>query len=524
MQYMTINDKTVDKTSMRRFPFAVVFSILVALLAGCTTPRPLERDELVTRGREYLSRTAEAGRELSAAWTLEAAVQRALDAHVDYRISQMEAALATGNRRLATIDLLPQLVGQAGYQRRSSPEPSTSTDKETKDAQFYLNWDILDFGVAYLRRRELADQALAAEENRRRVAQLTIRDVTYAWHQALAWQALAPELALLRDEVDQALRQSDEIVRLRLGNPMQAVEYRSALLLVLRRIDAVALQLDHARDELARLLHLPAGVPVQVDAGDSAVDAFAGMKLPPLEIWQAAALIHRPELRQAIHDGRAQRTSAVRRLFEAVPRAVFRTGTYRDDNRFLANREWEQSSAQLSWNLMRLAALPGLRHNLRLSRELADLREEAIAAAVLSQVSMAEKAYERNLNSWCLSSTLLEVDQQRTDLLDARARVASLDNLSRIRARLDSLLLRTEAALQRAEVHRARMMLLQSAGLLDVPGDLDAVASTGYLRSLVSGPLAPEVDSELQQVAKDFELAVSSEDAGSTGVGGGCKK
>lgn len=495
----------------------VSLALLAGLLASCAAPRQLERPELVSKGRDYLASTASAATGLPDNWTLEAAVQRALVAHVDYRVSLLEQALATGNRKLATMDMLPQVVAQAGYQRRDTAEASTSTDRETSDSHLYLGWDMLDFAVAYLRRRELASQELAAAENRRRVAQLTVLDVAHAWHQVQVWQTLTPELDALREEVSEALRQSDEIMRLRLGDTMQAVEYRSALLLVLRRIDAVNLQLDQARDRLAQLLHLPPGHVPQVDAtGMPLPSGIAGLDASRRDLWQAAAFVHRPEFRQALYDSRAQNTGAVRRLVEMLPRAVFRTGTYRDNNSFLANQEWEQSSAQLSFDIMRLASLPGLRHNLRLSRELSDLREQAVSSAVMSQVSMSIKAYERRLNSWCLNSNLLEVDRQRSALLDARSRVAAIDNLSRLRARLDSLLLRTEAGLELAELHRARMMLLHSAGLLDVPEEADDATMSEFLGTLLGGPLGSAVGDELRQVAGDFELPPPAADVANT--------
>lgn len=506
----------------------VVAALIVFMLASCTGTPPLKREDLVHKGREYLDRTSQASRELPHAWTLEEAVARALSAHVDFRIARLEAAIATGNRKLATFDLLPELTLQAGYQRRSQAEQSTSSDKETRNSQISASWDVLDFSVAYFRQRELADQEHASEENRRRVAQLTLRDAAYAWYQVRTWQELAPELVKLRQEVQDALRQSDEIVRQRLGNPIQAVEYRSALLLVLRRIDSVMLQLDQARDQLGQMLHLPAGSEVLVSGEGSVAEPVADVMYGDVSLWQAAGLINRPELRQQAYDSRALRTGAVRRLVEALPRLVFRTGRSRDNNVYLARNEWNNDSAQLSLDLVRLASLPGLRRNLRLSRELADLREQSIAAAVVMQVSIAGKAYERNRNSWCLSRNLLEVDQQRSALLEARSQVASLDNLTRLRSRLDSLLLRTEAGLQQAEMYRARLSLLYSAGLLEVPENTDPENVAAQLRELLGTQTPPAVREELQRVAGEFELATPEAAAasGDEGTGespaGGC--
>lgn len=481
--------------------------LLATGLVACAAPKPLARDQLVTQGRDYLARRTADAAEFPAAWTLDAAVRRALVSNVDYRISRLEATLATGNRKLASLDMLPQLMAEAGYQNRTTTEVSTASDDESVDAQLYLSFDVIDFSMAWLRARELGDQALMAEENRRRVVQMTIRDVAYAWYQARAYAELAPEFVALREQVNTALQQSDEIVRQRLGNPLQAVEYRSALLLLLRRIDSVSLQLDQSRDELARLLHLPAGVEPAIDpAGAPSLENLAS--LPPLasELWQAAALVNRPELRQTRYEARSMRTAAKRRLLEVFPRLLFRYGSNYDSNNYLSSNEWDQGSAQLSMNLMKLASVPGLRRNLKLNRALADLREEAMAGAVLSQVSIAGKAYERSRSSWCFSKSLLAVNERRSELLGARSQAAAIDNLSYIRARLDALLLRTESALQFAELQKARMTLVQSVGLLDVPADLDQEATSAALTALVSGELSAPARAELQTVAGEFEL------------------
>lgn len=128
----------------------LAISTAVVLLAACASPKPLKREELVEEGRDYLARrTAEAG-SLPPGWTLDAAVRRALTSHLDYRISRLEAAIATGNRKLASLDMLPQLVAEAGYRQRSNVQasvsesvdtgnvslvPSTSSEQDSTDAQ-----------------------------------------------------------------------------------------------------------------------------------------------------------------------------------------------------------------------------------------------------------------------------------------------------------------------------------------------------------------------------------------------------
>lgn len=489
------------------------FAILTVFttLAACSTPAPLGRDELVDAARHYLDARRAESPSLEAPWTLHSAIRRALSSDLEFRVSRLEAAIATGDARLANISLLPGLVADAGYRVRSVNEPRTSIDKESVDGGLSVSWNVLDFGTAYFHRRELADKAHQADEARRRVMQGMIRDVVHQWYQVRAWQQLAPELDGLRQEVNDSLHQSDEVVRQRLGDPVKAVEYRSALLLVLRRLDTLALQLDQARDQLAQTLHLPPGVTLQVAEADGA-DASVPPALPAFDTayWQSAALLHRPEMRMTRYEGRAAQTAARRRMLDAFPGLMLRYGSQYDGNAYLSTSQWEQGSASLSWNLMRLAAVPGLRRNAKLTKELAQAREEAMSAAVLAQVSIAGKAYARNRNTWCLSKSLLDLDDRRRELLAARSEVAAMDRLSYVRARLDSALLRTESSLQFAELEKSRLGLLQSAGLLELPSDGDAAALDGALDALLRADAPDVLAGELKRVGEEFALPAPS--------------
>lgn len=524
---------------------------LILLAAGCTTPKALTRAELIEKGKLSLIDSSMAGGaesvepqavcdvvawggwcedsgQLPAAWTLERALMYALENNVQFRIAALETAIATGNRKLASLDMLPGLVAEAGYSKRSnilasvsedvvtgnvSLAASTSSDQESNNAQLYFGWSSLDFGLAFLRSREFGEQALMAEENRRRVMQATVRDVAYAWWQAEAYQQMQPELERMRADITEALSQSEDIVRQRLGNAMQAVEYRSALLLVLRRLDSLSLRLDQSRDELARLLHLPPGLEVHVAAAVG--DDFNPPALPDIDLryWQSAAMLNRPEVRQAHYESRATNIAAHRRLLELFPRLLLNFGTHRDSNSYLVNDRWQQGSAQLSWNMMKLASVPGMRRDARMNRELARLREEAQAAAVLSQVAIAGKAYERNRHGWCLSKALLTLNERKSELLDARSAAASMDRLTLTRAQLETLLLRTESALQFAEYQHARLTMLLSAGLLDLPvTDGPAMAQTALHHWLRSGTDA-DMLAELRQTGTDFGLPELPDDA-----------
>lgn len=502
---------------MRRLSWLLVIATFV--LAGCTAPRELSRDEINAKGRDFLARHEVLRWARPQAWTLEDALLWALENNVEFRMASMEAAVATGNRKLARMEMLPGLTAQAGYRHRSntlasysesvdtgavSVVPSKSSERSGRDESLNVSWDVLDFGLAYYRAREYGEQALAAQEYRRRAVQNVTRDLVYAWWRARAYHELAPKLAAMRADVDAALSQSEAIVRQRLGNPVQAVEFRSALLLILRRIDEVSLQLDSARDDFAGLLGLPAGTDFAMRFPEQD-GAEPGLPDMGLDYWQALALARRPEIREAYYRTRAEDATARRSLLKVLPSIRFSAAARHDDNPFLVNPSWQDNGVQVSWNLMQLASLPWTSRNARLGRELAQAKEEAQSVAVMSQVAIARKGYEQNQRAWCLSKALLVLDNDKTALLSARSAAASLDQLSFLRARLDNLLLATESALQYADYQRARLTLLLSAGVLEMPAraDTDMVP---VIRSWLDQGLEREAVAAMREVATDFNL------------------
>ena len=49
-------------------------------------------------------------------------------------------------------------------------QPFTSSEKNVFSADLSLSWNVLDFGLSYIRAKQAADDVLIAEEERRRVA------------------------------------------------------------------------------------------------------------------------------------------------------------------------------------------------------------------------------------------------------------------------------------------------------------------------------------------------------------------
>jgi len=500
--------------------FALAVTTVAILLTGCTTPAALSTSELTEAGRQRMAQleTRKAG--LSDGVSLAEAMTWAMDNNLSLRAETLERAIATGNRKLATASMLPSLSAQAGYRWRdnvsasrsesvatgaTSLVASTSQERTGTTASLEASWNMLDFGLAWLRARQEGDREHLAVESRRRMAHQLALDVVTAWDHAVAFQRIEAPLHQTRSEVTAALRQLEVIAASRLRDPVDVLEYRSSLLLILKRMDSLVLQMDQSRDDLARLLGLPAGTPLILDAEGDMV--LGNLPTADVRAWQYVALLNRPEVRQSLYAKRSADRNGYKRLVEQFPSLLFRYGTNYDSNSFLVNNAWDDASVSLSLGLVRLATLPLHYKQAKVERQQAEVQADLQATAVLSQVAIASKAAVFTTRTSCLSEALARTSDERMGLLDARARAAALDELSLIRARVDNMLVRIERDLAHMDARRASLMLAQSVGVGGLPeqvtvesGDVRVSEIAAWLQS----GLADNLRNQLTMVEKEF--------------------
>ncbi len=199
---------------------------LCAALSGCAVaPRPMDADErarLAERTRKSMFEGQEA---IEAPLTLAEATARALKYQAEHRQRRYEEALGEAQLDVAKFDLLPKLTLNAGYSTRNNeafgfgftPQgtiattPTASVERSRNTASIGLSWNLLDFGVAYYRARQLADQKLIAEERRRKAVQMIMHDVRIAWWRAEAAERLLPAADRLLAEIEAAIERTRHI-------------------------------------------------------------------------------------------------------------------------------------------------------------------------------------------------------------------------------------------------------------------------------------------------------------------------
>lgn len=216
--------------------------VLSLALAGCAIqPAPYTQAEHEARAVADLSIMFEQQEPITSPLTLEEAVARALKYNLDRRLKLMEEAVSRRELDASKMSLLPSIAASAGYTARSNYDASksrvirdpsnpanegsvgdtftASDEKAFGTADLNISWNVLDFGISYIRAKQQSDQALIVSERRRQVVQTIVQDVRAAY-----WRAAAAERAIARfepllDEVRAAVSDAEAAVAQRVGRP-----------------------------------------------------------------------------------------------------------------------------------------------------------------------------------------------------------------------------------------------------------------------------------------------------------------
>lgn len=414
-----------------------VTSMLALGLGACTVaPEPLTSDEINQRIKADRAVLFADQNPIAAPITLPEAIARAVKYNLDHRLRLMETAIAQGDTEASRWDLLPRLAANAGYTMRNneggakskslltgndSLEYSTSAEKIYPTAGLQTAWNVLDFGVSWLRSKQMADNVLLTEELRRKMVQGIVQDVRYAFFRAASAQRLMPKVEALKAQVARALEDSRAGESRGLEAPERALEYQQTLLETMREINSVQRDLVLARTELAMLMNVPTATEFQVvDPGTLDVPGI------PQDVrrLQDLALANRPELREQDYKRRISAAEVDKTWLRMLPGLELSADLQYSGNKYLFNESWAEGGVKLTWNLMNLLSAPD-RLKMAEAREDFEVRKrQAVSVAVLAQVNVAWLRRQQSLEDYRLAQELQDVST-RLERRTANAAAAS---------------------------------------------------------------------------------------------------
>ncbi len=409
---------------------AIALSLL--MLSGCAiVPQLASQSEVKQRVKDDVANMYTHQEPIQGAITLEEAVARTLKYNLDYRLKQMESALALGMTDLSQFDLWPKLLTNAGYNARSnysggtsigiednqvSLRPSTSQERGFGQAGAEFSWNVLDFGVSYYQAKQNADQFLIAEERRRKIVQNMLQDVRAAYWRALGAQRLAQQGEVVLKRAESALKRSREAEEQKIISPALALNYQRALLDATSALNQRRQDLEFAKRELAALMSVPPGQDFNLAESKETV-------LPPvpqniLEL-EEMALLQRPELREEDYKKRITAAEARKQLFSFLPNFNITGGTQYNSNEFLYNKNWQQASVGITWNLLKVFSLPTLKKTQAQRENVDQARRMALSMAILTQLRVSTERYKLAVQDYDLADKGADVDQRLANFYKA---------------------------------------------------------------------------------------------------------
>lgn len=484
-----------------RVSIALVTAALLA--SGCSVkPTPLTQDETLTRIRADLAVVMAPQEPISAAITMHDAMARALKYNLDERVKLMETAVATRQLDLSHFDMLPRLVAGAGYTGRSNEagseslnlatgrrtgESTTATDRNRRTADLGFTWNILDFGVSYIRAHQNANLVLIAEERRRRVVQGILQDVRTAYWRAVAAERMLTRLAPLEQRISDARRNATAMEQQRVQAPLQTLSYQRSLVDTLRQLQTLRRELVAAKSQLGALMGLPPGqdftLAIPADGAPTDIPTIE----TNVEALETYALMNRPELLEESYNSRITADETKRALLKLLPGIDLNAGLHYDSNSFQLNQRWADYGARVSWNLLSLASIGETRDYTKAQEELVAIRRQALSIAVLSQVRVSMVQFRELSAEYALNVDQAGIEQRIREQYVNSGTAGQQGEMEVIQAEVSALVSDLRRDLVYADLQNAYARVMVSAGVDPLPETVTSQDLPSLSQAVASG-------------------------------------
>jgi outer membrane protein TolC len=469
----------------------------LTMLGGCAvTPKPLTPAELATNADANAAAVAANQEPVAGPIDLYEAMARALKYNLDYKVEMMNEALKVRELNLSRYDMLPQLVASGGYAgrnndagasslslitRRQSLEPSTSAERDIFSGDLTLSWDVLDFGLSYVRAQQKADEVMISLEQRRKVSNRIIEDVRTSYWRAVSAERLLTKLQQLEGSVGTTLTNSERLAERRLSAPLTALTYQRELVDIQSEIRRLQRELTIAKSQLAALMNLKPGTEftlVLPERSKALPTVSAGG-----EDMMMTALRNRPELREVSYRERINTKELDAALLRALPSLRGIIGVNVDSNSFLFNNDWIQYGARASWNLLNVFKLPAEKKAIRAQGDLLEKRELALTMAVMTQVHVARARFAHLTTELDTATRGNGIQNKIMYQIRSGNTAGAISQQTLLREEMNTLVSEVKYDIAYADAQNAYANLFASMGIDNFTPDITGREDVGSLKS-----------------------------------------
>ncbi len=461
---------------------------LFLFLIGCSHAYQIDlaeqRKDNLSRDQAFLAERQKM--EFEEPLTLDDAISVGLSNNLDLRVSRFMERIADRTAMSEKLKMLPSLTAQGVYSERSEfiqrefVDPDTgevslsntvSQDKTTKTFDLSLSWNILDFGLSYIRSRQAALQTEIRRMERIRQAQNLAMDIASAfWNSVLSEQ----DLEYVRD-IEGRMRQyksaAEELVAEKRLDPIVAKEMERQL--VNLTISAADLQAEIAtsRVDLSRLMGLTPTSRFDVDPSVAAIDRRLETIPSPGELnarrLEDVALRNRPELFSADLRNRVQEDEIRAAFLDMFPGLELNASYHYDGDQFLVNNDWYTAGGQFVASLLQLPSKYANWNAQKMTAEMVEIQRVLLTAGIVAQVHVALQDFGVKKRQFELKEAALQVSDDLRDMSQERNRAGMIGFSDTVVAQrmMESFLARLERNRTAVSLLNAYHTLLVSLGL-----------------------------------------------------------
>ncbi|HSA61953.1 MAG TPA: TolC family protein [Nitrospiraceae bacterium] len=467
---------------------------VIGLTSCAIKPVPLTTDEVQSRAKADRAVLTKDQEPVSGPIDLYEAMARALKYNLDARVELMHKMLAQTQLNLAHYAMLPRLAANAGFDGRSNftggsaqslitgqqiLEPFTGADKNIFSADLSLSWNVLDFGLSYVRAKQASDDVLIAEEERRRVANRVMQDVRSAYWRAVSAERILPSLKMLDGWVKSALEKAQAIQDEKLSTPLVPLQYKLDLLNTQRYIQQLFRELNTAKLQLAALINLPPGQEMTLMVPEREAGT---LNLPvDMTVLEDRALEARPELRMIDYRRRINARETKAAILEMLPSLNLQAGGNYSSNSFLFYNNWAAYAARASWNLLNMLRYPARAKTIEAQDKVLHTQNLALTMAIMSQVHVSVAQVAQAKKETSTARLYHDTQSQITEQTRLAWRTARLSEQTLLRERVNEVAAQLRYDTAEAELQTAWGWLLAAVGEDVLPNDLTQEQSVSDL-------------------------------------------
>jgi outer membrane protein TolC len=464
---------------MKTLRRGLVTTITATIVGACSlAPSPLTEGQISHLAGLQAEQVTANQEPISGALTLYDAMARALKYNLDYRVEMMQQSLRGAEAALASSDMLPKLVANAGWTGRDSylssahldlptgketPPRVTSSTKDVRTADITFSWNILDFALSYVRAKQASDKYLIAETAKRKVIHRILEDTRTAYWRAVSADRMVRKLRQLDGRLDRAISNAKLQQVEGATSPITALTYERELVQIRVKIEQLQRELKLAKAQLAALIDAAPGVNFSLaEHEDQALPATLNLHVSEMV---AEALFNRPELREIAYQQRINEREATAALLELLPGLRLYASANEDSNSFLLNEHWVSMGASAAFNLMKVVSLPARRNAIAMQDGVLDQKLLAATMVVLTQVHISRIRYRHFTEELQTARRYAAVQAKLVSQIRAQVTAGSVGEQALIREEMNALLSEVRRDIAYTNVQNAAANIYVSMGL-----------------------------------------------------------